>query len=125
MSANYNRKFVNNKQTTVSPKVESDINVLTALEVSEFLKPTALKTERGLDERALSLLQEVLPVVAEDGEKYRRKAEELAYRRDFKDIEDVREAVFRYIELFYNRKRLHSSLGYMTPVEYRLSKQAA
>ena len=50
---------------------------------------------------------------------------ELAYRRDFKDIEDVREAVFRYIELFYNRKRLHSSLGCMTPVEYRLSKQAA
>ena len=81
MSANYNRKFVNNKQAVVSPKVESDINVLTALEVSEFLKPTALKTERGLDERALSLLQEVLPVVAEDGEKYRRKAEELAYRR--------------------------------------------
>lgn len=50
---------------------------------------------------------------------------EMAYRRDFKDIEDVREAAFRYIELFYNRKRLHSSLGYMTPVEYRLSKQAA
>ena len=50
---------------------------------------------------------------------------ELAYRCDFKDIEEVREAVFRYIELFYNRKRLHSSLGYMTPVEYRLSKQAA
>lgn len=42
-----------------------------------------------------------------------------------KNIEDVREAAFRYIELFYNRKRLHSSLGYMTPVEYRLSKQAA
>ena len=50
---------------------------------------------------------------------------ELVYRRDFKDLEDVREAVFRYIELFYNRKRLHSSLGYKTPVEYRLSKQAA
>ena len=49
----------------------------------------------------------------------------MAYRRDFKDLEDVREAVFRYIELFYNRKRLHSSLGYRTPVEYRLSKQAA
>jgi len=49
----------------------------------------------------------------------------LAYRRDIKDLEDVREAVFRYIKLFYNRKRLHSSPGYMTPVEYRLSKQAA
>ena len=50
---------------------------------------------------------------------------ERIYRRDFKDIGDVREAVFRYIELFYNRKRLHSSLGYMTPVECRLSKQVA
>jgi transposase InsO family protein len=53
----------------------------------------------------------------------------MAYRRDFKDIEDVREAVFKYIELFYNRKRLcmlpHSSLGHMTPVEYRLKKEAA
>ena len=49
----------------------------------------------------------------------------MAYRRDFKGLEDVREAVFSYIALLYNRKKLHSSLGYMTPVEYRLSKQAA
>ena len=35
------------------------------------------------------------------------------------------EAAFRHIELCYNRKRLHSSQGYMTLVEYRLSKQAA
>ncbi|MDL1893004.1 hypothetical protein FBQ87_08960 [Sphingobacteriales bacterium CHB3] len=25
--------------------------------------------------------------------------------------------MFEYIEAFHNRKRLHSSLGYMTPVE--------
>lgn len=50
---------------------------------------------------------------------------EMAYRRNFKDIEDVREAAFRYIELFYNWKRFHSSLEYMTPVEYGFSKQAA
>ena len=79
MSANYNRKFVNNKQTTVSPKVESDVNVLTALEVSEFLKPTALKIERVLDERALSLLQEVLPVVA--GEHNGRQSRQASWRR--------------------------------------------
>jgi transposase InsO family protein len=30
----------------------------------------------------------------------------------------VRRAIFDYIEVFYNRQRLHSSLGYLTPVEY-------
>ncbi|MCR5028873.1 MAG: IS3 family transposase [Fibrobacter sp.] len=50
----------------------------------------------------------------------------MAYRRDFKDIEDVREAVFRYIELFYNRKRLHhltrkKDISNLTGNEYRRS----
>jgi len=30
----------------------------------------------------------------------------------------VRRAVVEFIEFFYNRQRLHSSLGYLTPVEY-------
>jgi transposase InsO family protein len=32
-------------------------------------------------------------------------------------IHDVRRILFPYIEGFYNRRRLHSSLGYMTPTE--------
>jgi transposase InsO family protein len=41
------------------------------------------------------------------------------------NIDEVREDVFKYIEIFYNRKRIHSSLGYKTPVAYRLEKFCA
>ena len=34
----------------------------------------------------------------------------------------VRRAVFEYVEVFFNRRRLHSSLNYMTPVEYEASQ---
>jgi transposase InsO family protein len=44
---------------------------------------------------------------------------ERIYRREYKSIDDVKKDVFDYIELFYNRKRLHSVLGYMSTVECR------
>jgi len=31
---------------------------------------------------------------------------------------EARQKLFSYIEVFYNRKRLHSSLGYVSPVEF-------
>ena len=39
-------------------------------------------------------------------------------KKTFRNLEDVRREVFKYIELWYNRKRLHSSLGYKSPIEY-------
>lgn len=45
----------------------------------------------------------------------------LTFRRKYATIEDVKTDLYRYIELFYNRKRLHSTLGYMSPVAYRLA----
>ncbi len=36
----------------------------------------------------------------------------------FDRIEDTRTKLFEFIEVFYNRKRLHSSLGYKSPVEF-------
>jgi transposase InsO family protein len=49
---------------------------------------------------------------------------ECIYRKEYDNIEEVKRDLFEYIELFYNRKRIHSSLGYLSPVEYRLSKMA-
>lgn len=45
---------------------------------------------------------------------------ERIYRRNYDTIEDVKRDLFQYIELFYNRKRMHSVLGYMSPVAYRI-----
>jgi len=38
----------------------------------------------------------------------------------FEDVEQARSEVFSYIEGYYNRVRLHSSLGYLSPLEYEL-----
>jgi transposase InsO family protein len=43
---------------------------------------------------------------------------ELIDRRSWATRRQVRHAVFDYIERFYNRRRLHSSLDYLTPAEY-------
>ena len=47
---------------------------------------------------------------------------EYFYRREYATIDDVRRDLFYYIEIFYNRKRLHSRLGYMSPVAYRIKQ---
>lgn len=42
---------------------------------------------------------------------------ELVNRRQYPDRETARRDITRWIELFYNRRRLHSGLGYKTPNE--------
>lgn len=36
----------------------------------------------------------------------------------FEDLDDAREAIFDYIECYYNTRRKHSSIGYMTPNQF-------
>ena len=42
---------------------------------------------------------------------------ELVHRTTFPTRAHAHRAIVRYIEMFYNRKRLHSGLGYKTPAE--------
>jgi putative transposase len=45
---------------------------------------------------------------------------ELIYLRRFATRAEAREAIFEFIESFYNRQRRHSTIGYATPVEYEM-----
>jgi putative transposase len=43
---------------------------------------------------------------------------ELVHREAYAGRDEARRSVFEYIEVFYNRRRRHSTLGYRSPVEF-------
>ena len=43
---------------------------------------------------------------------------ELVYAEDYHSIEEAKSGIFEYIEVFYNRIRRHSALGYISPAKY-------
>ena len=45
---------------------------------------------------------------------------EFAFNRVFNNLEELNKELRNYV-LWYNYKRLHTALGYKTPVEYRLA----
>ena len=46
---------------------------------------------------------------------------ELVHHEDYATREQARQSIFEYIEAFYNRQRLHSSLGYVSPEAFEAS----
>jgi len=44
--------------------------------------------------------------------------DELIYRRAWPTRQAARAAIFEFIEIFYNRHRLHSSIDYLSPADY-------
>lgn len=43
---------------------------------------------------------------------------ELVYQMKFKTKQQAYDEIYQYIEFFYNRKRIHGALGYMSPVRF-------
>jgi putative transposase len=49
--------------------------------------------------------------------------QELVHRETYATREQAERSLFEYIEVFYNRQRLHSTLGYLSPVQYEESRK--
>lgn len=49
--------------------------------------------------------------------------QELVYHRLYQNRKEARQDIFEYIEVWYNRKRMHSTLGYMSPHEFENKSQ--
>jgi putative transposase len=49
--------------------------------------------------------------------------EECVYRSTYQSHEQARQSIFEYLEVYYNRKRRHATLGYNSPLIYELRRQ--
>lgn len=47
---------------------------------------------------------------------------ELIWHRSFRTRDEARSAIFDYIEVFYNRQRLHQTLNYITPLQHEMQR---
>jgi transposase InsO family protein len=48
---------------------------------------------------------------------------EMVYHQRFATMAEARAAVFDYIEVFYNRQRLHAAIGYVSPEQFEASRR--
>ena len=44
--------------------------------------------------------------------------QELILRSPYLDRDETRTPIFEYLEVYYNRKRRHSTIGFLSPVDY-------
>jgi len=47
---------------------------------------------------------------------------ELVHHRRYRTRAEAKSEIFEYIETFYNRERMHSSLGYLSPAEFEAAR---
>jgi len=50
---------------------------------------------------------------------------ELIYQNQYESRREAKRDIFQYIEIFYNRIRLHSALGYKSPEEYENKRKTS
>ncbi len=101
--------------------------------LDERLPPAGLihHTDRGMlyaahSYRALQETHGIIPSMSRKGDCYDNAVaesffaslkNELVYFKHYNTRQEAKSDIFRYIEIFYNRQRLHQTLGYQTPIQ--------
>ena len=49
---------------------------------------------------------------------------ELTHHENFKTRDEAQQSIFEYIEVYYNRKRMHSTNNYSSPVDFEMAQKA-
>lgn len=49
---------------------------------------------------------------------------ELIYAENYREVEAAQAGIFEYIEIFYNRQRRHSAIGYVSPHEFEMKSNS-
>jgi len=88
--------------------VEAYIDMLTAHEIQISMATVGKAEENGYAERLMRTIKE-----------------EEVDLSDYRDFADAHAQIGNFIEDVYNHKRIHSSLGYLTPVEFELAYRLA
>ncbi len=121
---------------SMSASMETSASVIPALTMGiaqRSPKPGLIHhSDRGVqyadeDFRALLKAHGMVPSMSRKGNCYDNAVKEsffhtlkteLVAREHYRTRAEARASLFDYIESFYNRQRLHSSLGYMSPAEF-------
>lgn len=45
---------------------------------------------------------------------------ELVYAENYRSVDEARAGIFEYIEIFYNQRRRHSAIGYLSPNDFEM-----
>lgn len=89
--------------------------------------PIGGRPQRGGDYRALLAAHGLVASMSQHGDYWDNAVAEsffatleieLILEADWRTRDDARQAIFEYIEAWYNRERRHSSLGYLSPGQY-------
>lgn len=49
--------------------------------------------------------------------------QELVYHRQYQTRNEAKQDIFEYIQVWYNRQRKHSTLGYVSPEQFENKRQ--